>query len=496
MSRLRIFWIQPDRLRDDVSRAIGCVELNQGLPIEIYVMRPKTTLLLLTAAALSVVAGPNITLSAAGFGGGMGGFGGRGGGFGGGARFGGGEFGGGGARFSNGGSFSRPAGGLNFGSGDFSRLPAGGAWKLTGESFGSSTPSSSSNGVKGTGRPVPVLPDVGTRLIQRPEERSNWKDWSQNRDSEWQERVVNQHQAWTAWQQSNQDRLTEFRNTQEQRWNNLQTTRSNRQDWPQYRQGLWNYRWERADQIRSDAGDLSNHYFDDRWWGRFTGSTGRGDGGSGHSPADPWWWWKSSAWRRVCAFVRVINATPYYSDFDTEVIDGGDPVYVDGQPVPAEQYPDPTVDLGASVEQPSPPTPAVEGQPEEWMPLGVFALAREQKGDAILFLQLSVNREGMISGAYSSILTEDERPIAGKVDKVTQEVAWRIGTSTNTIFVTSLANLTRDVLPVTVHIGQASRQVWLLVRMAGAAPIGQPAAIPEIERTLPPAPTPAQNSGN
>ena len=44
------------------------------------------------------------------------------------------------------------------------------------------------------------------------------------------------------------------------------------------------------------------------------------------------------------------------------------------------------------------------------MPLGVFALAQEEKGDAVMFFQISVNRAGLISGAYTSTIADDERP--------------------------------------------------------------------------------------
>jgi hypothetical protein len=338
-------------------------------------------------------------------------------------------------------------------------------------------------------------PGAATRPNLRPEERPNWQAWSQNRSSQWHQSVDRQHDAWSNWQQTNQNRLTDFRANQEQRWTSLQTTRSNRRDLPQYRQNLWNYRWDRADQVRGDARDRFNNCFDDRWWGSCPWLAGRTFAGFGHYPANPWWWWTPCTWGPLSAFVRVIVINPYYIDYGADVIYNGDTVYVDGQSVPADQYSEPMIDIGTTVEQPPPPTPPAEGQAEEWMPLGVFGLAQEEKGDPIMFLQLSVNREGLISGAYSSTLTQDQRPIAGKVDKVTQQVAWRIGTTTNTIFVTSLANLTRDVAPVTIHFGKTTTEIWLLVRMPEPAANGEPAAIPEIDRTLPPLKTTTSKSG-
>jgi hypothetical protein len=179
-----------------------------------------------------------------------------------------------------------------------------------------------------------------------------------------------------------------------------------------------------------------------------------------------------------------------------------DTVYVDNQPVPAEQYTQPVIDLAVNVEQPPPPmppavsqaqaptdqpeAPSAAGAAEEWLPLGVFALAQEEKGDAVMFFQISLNRDGLISGAYQSILTEDALPLAGRVDKASQRVAWRIGDNTETIFESSLANLTEDVSPVLIHFGKALPQTWLLVRMPEPAPAGQPQKLPEAPKAPPP----------
>jgi hypothetical protein len=177
------------------------------------------------------------------------------------------------------------------------------------------------------------------------------------------------------------------------------------------------------------------------------------------------------------------------------VVYEGETVYVDNQPVPAAQYTQPMVDLAANVEQPPPPLPpepaAQTAQPAaqpaaEWLPLGVFALAQEEKGDPIMFFQISVNRAGVISGAYNSTITDDQRPIAGQVDTASQRVAWRIGENTDTIFVTSLANLTQDVSPLAIHFGKTRTQTWLLVRMPEPAPAGQPQKLPAAPQSPPP----------
>jgi hypothetical protein len=111
---------------------------------------------------------------------------------------------------------------------------------------------------------------------------------------------------------------------------------------------------------------------------------------------------------------------------------------------------------------------------------------QEKKGDPTMFFQISVNRAGVISGAYTSVITGDQRPIAGQVDKTTQRVAWRIGENTGTLFETSLANLTQDVSPVAIHFGKTHTQVWLLVRMPEPAPGDQSQQLPAAPKTPPP----------
>src|SRR6185369_5982282 len=115
-----------------------------------------------------------------------------------------------------------------------------------------------------------------------------------------------------------------------------------------------------------------------------------------------------------------------------------------------------------------------------------FALAQEEKGDPVMFFQISVNRAGQISGAFDSTITADQRPIAGQVDKTSQRVAWRIGENKETIFVTSLANLTQDVSPLAIHFGKERTQTWLLVRMPEPGAAGKEQKIPEVSHKPPP----------
>jgi hypothetical protein len=334
----------------------------------------------------------------------------------------------------------------------------------------------------------------GDRQAQRPEQRENWSERSQNRNDNWNQRVDNRSESMDQRRENGQQRRDDFQKNQEGRWDNLENSRNDRQDWrdqnrddwQDHRKDMWDYRSDRADQIWDNCGDFYDDCFDDRWWG----GCGWGAGYVGHYPANPWWWWRPITWAAATTFVYAAAPPPQpvYIDYGTTVVQEGETVYVDNKPIPAEKYNEPVINLAVNVEQPPPPLPpAGQGKPAEWMPLGVFALAQEEKGDPVMFFQISVSRDGKISGGYESTLTGDQKPIAGQVDKETQSVAWRIGDNIETVFATSLANLTLDVSTIAIHFGKDRVQNWLLVRLPEPPPADQPPKAPEINRSVPPA---------
>lgn len=334
------------------------------------------------------------------------------------------------------------------------------------------------------------------RPAQRPQERPDWSDRSQNRNDNWNQRVDNRHESWQQRDENRQGRRDDFQQNRDDRWSNLESAREdrqswrdqNREDWQSHREDMWDYRYDRADEVWDNARDFYDDCFDDHWWGAC--GWGYGYGYVGHYPVNPWWWWRPVTWAAATAFVYAAAPPPQpvYIDYGTTVVQEKEIVYVDNKPVPAEKYNEPIVELATTVAQPPPPMPpAEEGMPAEWMPLGVFALAQEKQGDPVMFFQISVSRDGKISGGYESALTGDKKPIAGQVDKETQNVAWRIGDNIETVYATSLANLTMDVSTVAVHFGKERVQNWLLVRMPEPPPADQPAKAPEIKRSVPPA---------
>lgn len=337
---------------------------------------------------------------------------------------------------------------------------------------------------------------MANRPADRPQERRDWNQRSDNRNENWNQRVEKRSEGWQQRDESREQRREDFQGNRDDRWSNLENSRNdrqdwrnqNREDWQQSRQDMWDYRFDRADEVWDNCRDYYDDCFDDHWWGRC--GWGYGHGYIGHYPANPWWWWAPVTWNAVTSFVYASSPPPQqpvYIDYGTTVVQEGDKVYVDNKEVPAEVYNKPVRELATAVEQPPPPFPSADEKESEWLPLGVFALAEEEKGDPVMFFQISVSKDGKVSGGYESVITGDQKPIAGQVDKKTQNVAWRIGDNVETVFATTLANLTQDVSTVAVHFGKERVQNWLLVRMPEPQPADQPPKAPELKREVPPA---------
>jgi hypothetical protein len=155
------------------------------------------------------------------------------------------------------------------------------------------------------------------------ENRPNWNEWSQNRGDKWQQAVNNRQDFWNNWSNQRQDRLNNFQQNQDQRWNNLNSARedrqawreTNREDWQNYRNDMWDYRYDRADQIWNDVKDYRDDLFDDHWWGSWY------PGYIGAVPSNPWWWWAPATASFVSGFVTGAETSePYYYDYGVTTV--------------------------------------------------------------------------------------------------------------------------------------------------------------------------------
>lgn len=101
---------------------------------------------------------------------------------------------------------------------------------------------------------------------------------------------------------------------------------------------------------------------------------------------------------------------------------------------------------------------------DNFLSLGVFALAPQQENDATAIVQLAINHDGIVRGTYVDLLTNQEQAIEGAVDKKTQRVAWRVGDNGSVTFDTQLASLTQATGPITLHYENGKTRQWKLAR--------------------------------
>jgi hypothetical protein len=292
------------------------------------------------------------------------------------------------------------------------------------------------------------------------------------RPGNWQNIEINNASQWDRWKQNNDARISNFRNNRTNAWNNIDS-RFRQRNWAgrfgsdefrHWTKDVWNFRRDRAEEIWCHRHQFWNDIFDDHWW---------------HSCSwcpvstvwintSPWWWWQPCGWDSVGAFFGpTIGAEPIIYDPGTTVIYEGDMYYVDGvaagSAVEARRA---ASDLASPPVAEFPvPIPPAQGQSQDWLPMGVWALTQQEQGDATMFMQFSVDRNGILAGAYKNVMTGDEQPIIGQLDKQTQRVAWHLGNATQTVYETGLAGFANDVVSVFVHFGDVETQTWLLVRL-------------------------------
>jgi hypothetical protein len=286
--------------------------------------------------------------------------------------------------------------------------------------------------------------------------------------------VANRQQYWDKWGKDNQGKISQFQANRSKDWGGINNFRKNQNvansfnkpEFNNYRNNVDNFRSNRSVEINNNIQNHFDNNFNDRWWG----SSGWYRGPAYYG-GNPWWWWGAATVATVTTFLAldaIHDATyqPPVYDYGVNVVYQGDEVYLDGQPAAtAQEYSQQAIALANTpAEQPSPPAPPESGEPAEWLPMGVWALAQEEKGDAYMFFQISIDKNGVVSGAYQNVLSGEKAPISGQVDKKTQRVAWKIG-SNNTVIETGLPNLTQDVASCLVHFGPDTTQTWLLVRL-------------------------------
>ncbi len=102
------------------------------------------------------------------------------------------------------------------------------------------------------------------------------------------------------------------------------------------------------------------------------------------------------------------------------------------------------------------------------MPLGVFALTQDGAAtgpDPTLFLQLAVDKQGIVAGTLYNSSTDQTQEIDGMVDQKSQRAAWGAAGKDWPIMETGISNLTKEEAPALLHFADGQTQQWLMVRL-------------------------------
>jgi hypothetical protein len=213
-----------------------------------------------------------------------------------------------------------------------------------------------------------------------------------------------------------------------------------------------------------------NRFCNYPWWGRYSGwggyyGSGYYGGGFYGGYYQPWsYWWNTPTWGGISSWLPYGWSSPYYYGYGAggNVIYQDNYVYVDGQQVgTAADYAQSAADL-ATVD----PNAITQPQPGDWLPLGTFALmANKDDVNAPRVIQLTVDKQGLISGTLYNKETDETHSVQGRVDKDTQRVEFTIDDNQDTVFETGIYNLTQDETPVLAHFGPDKTDTFLLVRL-------------------------------
>ena len=226
----------------------------------------------------------------------------------------------------------------------------------------------------------------------------------------------------------------------------------NRQQWVDNRHNNGNV-------VRNNAGN--------RYWNGYNNPNWHAGGGYAYwgGWGAPGYGWQAATWATMGAFVGASlanNTQPVYYAYGTggNVYYENNTVYVNGQ---ASGTPAAYTQQAQAMVQAAPPA----DQPQEWMPLGVFALSREGISDTQAVIELAVSKTGVIAGTYHNEASGVSRPIKGTANLETQRAAigFADGKNTDVVVDTGLYNLTQDEAPGLMHFGTDQSEPVLLVRL-------------------------------
>ncbi len=169
--------------------------------------------------------------------------------------------------------------------------------------------------------------------------------------------------------------------------------------------------------------------------------------------------WTPAAWGAIAAHCSYANKPVSY-DYGNNVTCVNGNVLIDGQAAgTAEDFSQQASDLAAAG------TAATVSPDDKWLPIGVFAMVKNDQQHPQLILQIAVNPNGVVRGNYTDEVSDRSYPIHGGVDPKTQRIAWTVGGNTTNVMEAGLGNLSQGEAPALLHKNGKTER-WILVRLA------------------------------
>jgi hypothetical protein len=231
----------------------------------------------------------------------------------------------------------------------------------------------------------------------------------------------------------------------------------NKKAWVDNRQAVGN-------QVRSNAGNRYSSAYASGAYRR--GAVGGYPYTNGWAARGAYHGWKTASYASLGTFLgaAAVAAEPTYYAYG----DGGNvhyednSVYVNGKASgTAEQYAQQALAFVAAA---PPPEKAADA---DWLPLGTFAVTREDVEDSQGMIELAINKQGVLAGTYYNEATGVSRSLKGTLDQKSQRVAigFADGKKEDAALETGIYNLTQDEAPALLHFGTTQTTPLLLVRL-------------------------------
>jgi hypothetical protein len=194
-----------------------------------------------------------------------------------------------------------------------------------------------------------------------------------------------------------------------------------------------------------------------QWYGDHPGAWAASGWASGAA-------WVPSTWEAIAGQCGYGTAVPTSYNYGVNVNAQDGNVTVDGENVgTTAEFSQQAADLAQTG------TAAETTDSETWLPLGVFAMVRNESQHPHLTVQLAINKDGILRGNYTDEVTDNALPIHGAVDKTTKRAAWTVGGNTQTVMEAGLDDLTHSEASALIH-RNGKTDHWLLVRLEQPQP--------------------------